>query len=314
MKLIINEKQIDQSDLPQWAQSEGLKSEHAWIVDIAEAINTWYDKSDVVTISTSGSTGKPKMISHPKVSMKISASMTAERFDLRSGMLSYNCLPARYIAGKMMLIRAIIIGMDQICVEPKLQLNWPSNQAIDQKIDFAAMTPIQLSATLDVHPDFVRQIDQLIIGGAPISRSLMERIQLLNTSCHATYGMTETITHIASKPVNGLGKKESYEVLKGVKIDSINDNLVIRADHLIDSPIVTTDQVELLDQSNFIWIGRSDDVINRGGVKVHPAQIEKKLSTWIPQRFVISVEPDPQSGLRPALVIESSDGPYEKRE
>ena len=305
MKLYIQEDIIDRNDLMSWALEKGQRNEERWVVDIAEAIIAWFDRSKKVSISTSGSTGSPKIISHSKESMKISARMTAERFHLQSGMCSHNCLPARYIAGKMMLIRALEIDMDQICVAPRLALSMPHILQEADRIHFSAMTPMQLSATLDKHPDFINKIDQLILGGAPIPRSLMTRIQQLKTRTHATFGMTETITHIATRQVNGLEQQEAFEVLKGVEISAEDDNLIIKAKHLGSDPIKTTDQVELISDRQFTWLGRSDDVINRGGVKIHPAQVEKKLSQAIQQRYIITAEGDGLSGYKPALVIES---------
>ena len=315
MKLYIKDKWIEEKDLISWAQADRTKSEDQWIVDIAEAIRTWYDKATHISIFTSGSTGTPKLIRHAKESMKTSALMTASRFGLKPGMTSFNCLPAKYIAGKMMLIRAIVIGMDQICVAPKLSLSLPNNLPGDvpqklKPIDFAAMTPMQLSATLNEGPAFIEKIDQLILGGAPISQKLLKRIQDLKTRCFATYGMTETITHIATKPVNGLESQEAFEVLDGVVISTEDDNLVIKADHLGDEPIKTNDQVRLAGENKFVWIGRSDDVINRGGVKVHPAIIEEQLNDAISHRYIITAEGDDESGYKPALVIESGEEPY----
>ncbi len=305
MKMYIQDDIIDRKDLESWARDQGKSSEEGWVTDIAESIISWFDTSDTITISTSGSTGRPKLINHCKESMKTSARMTAERFQLRSGMRSHNCLPARYIAGKMMLIRALEIDMDQICVAPKLALHMPEVSK-GKRIHFSAMTPMQLSATLDECPDFINRIDQLILGGAPISRSLMMRIQALETRTYATYGMTETITHIATKQVNGSGRQEVFETLDGVEIYTEDGNLIIKAKHFGSDPIKTTDQVELIGDRQFRWIGRSDDVINRGGVKIHPAEVEYKLSHAITHRYIVTAEGDKGSGFKPALVIESN--------
>lgn len=305
MKVYIQDDIIHRKELESWAREQGQRSKEDWVADIAESIISWFDSSDYISISTSGSTGTPKLISHSKESMKISARMTAERFRLRSGMRSHNCLPARYIAGKMMLIRALEIDMDQICVAPKLALSTPKSLRLNDAIHFSAMTPMQLSVTLDEHPGFINRIDQLILGGAPISRSLMSQIQGLETRTYATYGMTETITHIATMQVNGSERKEAFEILNGVEIDTEDGNLIIKAKHLGSDPIKTTDQVELIGDRQFRWIGRSDDVINRGGVKIHPAEIENKLSQAIQHRYIITAEGDQDSGFKPALVIES---------
>jgi len=200
-----------------------------------------------------------------------------------------------------MLIRALVLGLDQICVEPKLSIHIASNETID----FVAMTPMQLEQTLNNHPDQIGRIKTIILGGAPIPANLMTEIQNLTTECHATYGMTETITHVATQPVNGPFKSECFGALEGVHFTRKEGCLIIHADHLGDSPFYTTDEVTLIDDQHFVWLGRKDNVINSGGLKIHPEQLEQKLQSKIKDRFFIAGMEDAQSGQRPVLLIEA---------
>lgn len=301
MKIYIHHDIINQFELQDWAHDVGLSHQFSWIREIAQVITSWFDNQTHIRVATSGSTGIPKIIEHSKNSMKLSAQLTARRFGLTEGMTSLNCLPAQYIAGKMMLIRALVLGIDQICIEPKLVLR----SKFDDKLDFVAMTPMQLSATLDNHPQLISQIRILILGGGPIMKNLNDKIQLLETQCFATYGMTETITHIATRPINGKHRTEIFKAVDNVRFEIEKGNLVIHAAHLDSTPIRTSDQVILNDDQHFSWLGRADNVINTGGIKVHPEQVEERLQDVIEERYIITSAPDDLSGQRVILIIES---------
>ncbi len=301
MKFIIGGYQLQDKELLDWAHEINNKSEAPWIQELAYAIIEWYDPAEYITFKTSGSTSIPKNIVHSKKSMEASARKTAQRFQLRPGMMTLNCLPVKFVAGKMMLVRALTIGLDQVCIEPKIVLT-SSYKGI---VDFAAMTPMQLEGTLDSYPSLINRIKKIIVGGAPVSQSLLKKIQNLDTSIYGTYGMTETITHIAINRLNGLEKNEIFEALKGVRFSEQDGDLVIYGDHLDEPEIRTHDQIELHSAGQFRWLGRSDNVINSGGIKIHPEALERKIEKWIDHRFFITGIPDQLSGQSIALVIES---------
>jgi len=280
LQLYIEDQRINQSELLSWANSTVKTADRAWVVDIA------------------GSTGVPKLISHSKESMKRSAMKTGAYFSLEQGQSALLCMPARYIAGKMMIIRALVLDLDLICVKPSSR----PLQEINRAIDFVAMTPMQMQASLE-HGD-VGNVRIIILGGAPVSNNLAQKFQELSTACFLTYGMTETITHIAVRKLNGEKRTDYFEALQGVQFESEAGRLIIYADHIDASPINTTDEVELLDNSRFRWLGRTDHVINSGGLKIHPEQVEAELKPFIDQRFIITSRPDERLGQQVIIVVE----------
>jgi len=267
-------------------------------------LEEWGNDSPTVTVKTSGSTGEPKLISLLKSDMVASARLTGERFQLHKGQSALLCLPVKYIAGKMMVIRAIVLGLDLISVTPS------SNPLLsyNQKIDFAAMTPMQVKTILNKNDEKLDLIDQLIIGGALVNNVLKARLQNIKTRCYSTYGMTETITHIAVKTLNGKDKTDTFKALTNVTFELNKDDcLIVKTPHLSTSTTITNDVVKLLDNQNFKWVGRFDNTINSGGVKIQPEALEIKITDLTNQkRFFFSSIPDDLLGEKLILVIESN--------
>ncbi len=267
---------------------------------IYPSLSSWYDGSDFIEVFTSGSTGKPKLINLRKRFMVNSAIATGAYFDLPAKTTALLCMSTNYIAGKMMLVRAIILGWQLDLVEPS------SNplEGIKKNYDFSAMVPLQLFHSLGS----IYKIKKLIVGGGAVSNDLQNKIQNVNTEIFATYGMTETITHIAVKRLNNLplnGNTEHYKVLVniGISIDS-RGCLVIDAPNITDHQIITNDLVEIISDQEFKWLGRYDHIINSGGVKLIPEQIEEKLAEIIGQRYFITSKKDPSLGESVVLIVE----------
>jgi O-succinylbenzoic acid--CoA ligase len=267
----------------------------------------WLDSKDYIKTKTSGTTGTPKTIKIKKQAMVNSAIATGNYFGLKPGDKALHCLPTQFIAGKMMLVRAIILGLQIDVIEPTTILNFSTKK----HYDFCAMIPMQLQSNLKK----ISNIKKLIIGGAPMSSELVSQIQALKTKVYATYGMTETITHIAVKKLNNFeniisssSKKSFYETLPNIKISQDNRQcLVIEAPQLSKEKIVTNDVVKLHSETSFEWIGRIDNVINSGGIKFFPEQIEEKLKAKIPNRFFIASEADEKLGEKLILVLEADN-------
>lgn len=262
----------------------------------------WLNDKDYVEVKTSGSTGPPKKIQIKKEQMINSARATGKFFELGPGTTVLHCLPVNFIAGKMMLVRAMILGW-------KLDLELPKANPLDRifKIyDFCAMTPFQLDNSLSR----LHLIKKLIVGGGAVSGNLQNLVQGIGTEIYETYGMTETVSHIAARHVNSTkSKKEDpvpFTVLPHVSID-VDDRgcLVIDAPQLTDETLVTNDVVELISERTFIWKGRIDNVITSGGVKLHPEEIETKLAPVIAHRFFVTSLPDPALGEKLVLMVES---------
>ena len=186
----LNGTKFDREQLKDVAYSlvkDGVSFERA----IGSFLLDWLDDKDFVLVQTSGSTGAPKPIKLSKLAMVNSAMATAKYLDLKPGDTALHCLPSQYIAGKMMLVRALALGLEIDTVEPRSQPIFDC----DKTYRFCAMLPMQLESIIDK----VDNIDILIIGGSPMSKTLVEDTQKLQAKTFATYGMTETVTHIALK-------------------------------------------------------------------------------------------------------------------
>lgn len=256
----------------------------------------WFDDHSYVDTQTSGTTGTPKMIRISKQAMVYSAIATGDFLGLQPGNTALHCLPCRFIAGKMMLVRAIILGLEMDLVSPKGN-PIPNKHKV---YDFAAMVPLQVEHALSQ----LNQIKKLIVGGAKIAPSLVSQLQHCETEVYETYGMTETITHIAAKKID----EDYFQTLPNVTV-SIDDRscLVIEAPNILEEKIVTNDIVQLLSPTGFQWLGRFDNVINSGGVKLFPERIEEKLQQAFSVPFFIASEYDEHLGEKVILVVESEE-------
>ncbi len=265
-------------------------------------LSDWFNDEDFVIVQTSGSTGAPKSIRLQKEFMLNSAKATGEFFNLKEGTKALLCLSTDYIAGKMMLVRALTLGwdLDVVLTDSKPLKN------INKQYDFSAMVPLQLRNSLDE----LYKVTKLIVGGGVVSNDLIKAIQNKSTQVFATYGMTETITHIAVKKLNNIPQAEltsvsHYKVLSNVEIyQDTRSCLVIEAPKVSEEKVITNDVVNIVSKTAFEWLGRFDNVINSGGVKLHPEKIEEKLSALISNRFFVASVPDEVLGERLVLVVE----------
>ncbi|WP_420601391.1 AMP-binding protein [Flagellimonas sp.] len=258
----------------------------------------WVNSKPLLEVQTSGSTGKPKNISLKKEHMVNSAIATGEYFQLHSGNKALLCLPCSGIAGKMMLVRAMVLGLALDYVDPS---STPLKDTA-ATFDFVAMVPLQVKNSLEQ----LHQIKTLLIGGASIPKGLREKLGSVPTQMFETYGMTETITHIAVKKIGKKGN-DHFEILPNIKISVDNRNcLVITAPKVSDGKVITNDIVELLGEGKFKWLGRYDSIINSGGVKLIPEQIEQKLSAILHSRFFVTGIPDESLGQKLILIVEGS--------
>ena len=284
-----------------------VETNHIELVeDVKSFITEWHSESAHISTSTSGSTGKPKVIRLPKEKMIASAKMTGEFLQLKSNSNALLCLSPKTIGGKMMIVRAIVWDMNLII--SNISSTPLSN--IESKIHFAAMVPMQVSNSLDKNRDKLASIDQLIIGGGPMSLELEHNLQNLPNSIHHTFGMTETISHIALKSVSN--KEQNYSALPNVSFEVENNALVINAPRLGVHQLKTNDFIELISPDSFIWKGRTDFIINSGGIKFSPEEIEKKITSIISVPFFIAGNSDSLLGEKIILVLESSKQVYSK--
>ena len=272
----------------------------AWQKSIVLFLKEWFDAQEEIIVKTSGSTGTPQIIRLSKSKMKISAAMTCDYFGLNPLDKALLCLSAENIAGKMMLVRAIERGLHLIAVNPV----GCSLSSITKRVKFAAMVPIQVQNCLD--NNCLNKTEKLLIGGVSVSDKMQERLKDLPVECYSSYGMTETMSHVAIKKLNGADASEWYEGLTGIGF-SLDDRgcLQIEALGLGIQMLQTNDLCELRGGHHFKWLGRLDFIINSGGVKVSPEPLEKLLSPFMPFPFFITGIPDEKFGEQVVLLIEA---------
>ncbi|MGA1227312.1 MAG: AMP-binding protein [Tamlana sp.] len=275
--------------------------------DLGNFLLDWLDNTDYIKVKTSGSTGKPKKLKIKKQAMVNSAIATGDFFKLNPGDKILNCLPSNFIAGKMMIVRAIILGLELDMVEPK------ALPLIDYEkdYDFCAFTPMQLKN----FAKYLKSIKTVIVGGGQVSKPIIESIQDKKTHVYETYGMTETVSHIAVKKLNnfdGTDKDAYFKTLPDISV-SVDDRscLVIEAPQLSKDKIITNDVVKVHSKNTFEWLGRYDNVINSGGIKLFPEQIEKKLQSLVKEEFFVASKPDDTLGEKLILIVEKMNDDFD---
>jgi o-succinylbenzoate---CoA ligase len=256
----------------------------------------WFDDAEFITLQTSGSTGVPKQIEVRKQAMIHSAKATGAFFNLGAGNTALCCLPMQYIAGKMMLVRALVLGLQIEVIEATAN----PLENTTKRYDFAAMVPLQAQNSLSG----LQNIKTLIIGGAKIDETLKKQLTQIPISIYETYGMTETVSHVAVRTM----KEAAFKLLPHVKISRDDRNcLIINAPQLSDGSIITNDLVEITSNTTFLLLGRYDNIINSGGIKLIPEVIENKLTPFLKQRFFICGVPDAVLGEKVVLVVEGPE-------
>lgn len=264
-------------------------------------IEEWNNTNDYVEVHTSGSTGTPKVMRVKKSRMEASARMTINFLKLREGDNALLCLPDKYIAGKMMIVRSVVGELNLVSVEP---CGNPLKEIGEGKIHFAAFTPMQVYNMLQDEESRKRfeSIDKIIIGGGAISSAMADELKPMKNEIWSTYGMTETLSHIAMRRLSGEGASEWYQPLDGVKIMANADNcLVIEALHVAQEVLTTNDIAEINDEGRFKIVGRRDNVVCSGGIKLQIEQIESKIETKCDGEFALSWVEDEKLGQ--ALVL-----------
>jgi O-succinylbenzoic acid--CoA ligase len=288
----LNGFHLNRNDLCRVAYSF-IKEGDEFEKSVGDFVLDWFDNKSYIEMNTSGTTGTPKLIRVDKQAMVNSAIATGDFFDLKPGDKVLHCLPTKYIAGKMMFVRGFILGLDVDFVAPS---SHPMLQN-DTKYDFVAMVPLQAQNSLSE----LKNVKKMIVGGAKMNNTLEKKLSKLKTEVYETYGMTETITHIAAKKIG----EETFSILPNIKISQDDRNcLVIDALKISNESIVTNDLVELVGENQFLFLGRIDNVINSGGIKLIPEKIEDKLSDKINSRFFVTGKHDAVLGEKLVIVIE----------
>lgn len=276
---------------------------------IEEFLAEWRNDSDRVLVHTSGSTGKPKPMWVEKQRMKNSASMTCDFLGLNEGDTALLCMPLDFIAGKMMVVRSLVRKMQLFCVTPSAHpLSASSLQSVGrQSFDFVAMTPMQVFSTLQVDEerDRLRNVRHLLIGGGAISKQLEDELRDFPHAVWSSYGMTETLSHIALRQINGESASLWYTPMNGVTVGQTSEQcLWIDAPQVAEGRIVTNDIVVMHDDGiRFRVIGRKDNTICSGGIKIQAEEVERLLTQHLTMPFTISKARDEKFGEVVVLLV-----------
>lgn len=273
---------------------------------VEEFYREWNNESDTISVRTSGSTGTPKLMLVEKRRMVESAEMTCRFLGLTSRDSALLCMPLKYIAGKMVLVRCLVSGMKLVSVPPS---GHPLKN-LKEIPSFAAMVPMQVYNTLAVEEEAekLKKVRNLIIGGGPVNESLAGGLKDFPNAVWSTYGMTETLSHIAMRRLSGPDRSEYYTPLEGISL-SVNDRncLCISAPKICEGLLHTNDVVEF-DESHgrFRVIGRMDNVINSGGIKIQIEDVENAITPLTALRFAVTKQTDRKFG---EIVVLAVAGP-----
>lgn len=284
-------------------------------------IREWLSGKTEFQLQTSGSTGIPKVIKFSRNQMIYSAEATAKALKLTGDYSALVCLNTEYVAGIMMLVRSLVTGMKMTIIEPSS--NPLENFSSRERFDFTAWVPLQLETILNKLPEkseLLNAFKCIIIGGAPVNARLLDRVKSLKATVYSTYGMTETLSHIALQRLNGYNPDNYFKALESVELalDS-RGCLTIKSPVTLNNTIVTNDVVELIEKDKFRFLGRYDNVINSGGVKIFPEKVEtltgrvfEKLN--INSRFFLSGTHDERLGQQVTLFIEGEPFPENQKQ
>ena len=274
-------------------------------MDLEEFLKEWHNDSPTVLVHTSGSTGKPKPMLVEKRRMEASARITCGFLGLKSGDSALLCMSLDYIAGKMMVVRALSFGLRLIVVKP----SGNPLGTVAEPVDFAAMVPMQVYNSLQVPEERKKlmAIKHLIIGGGAIDDAFASELAGFPNHVWSTYGMTETLSHIALRRLNGPEACEWYTPFEGVSLSQTDEGcLVIDAPAVHDGPLVTNDIVEISDKG-FRVLGRKDNVICSGGIKIQIEEVERLLRAHVSSPFMITKRADKKFGEQVVMLTESMD-------
>lgn len=285
----------------------GLAEGHPWALPLYATLEELLDPERPLKAHTSGTTGAPKPITVPRSDVEASARLTGATFQLRPGDRTLLCLPGEFIAGKMMLARALVLDLDLHLIDPRGSVL--SNLRTGDRFRFAAMVPLQLHRILLEDRQAVEErFDTILLGGGPVSKALEDDLQQLGTRVWHSYGSTETVTHVAVRALNGPDRSEHHAALGDVTFDiDPRGCLVVHTPHLTTPEHTTNDLVDLLDDRHFIWRGRVDHVILSGGKKIFPEQLEARTAGVIPYDHYFTAYPDDKLGQAVMLVLETDE-------
>ncbi|GGH28456.1 O-succinylbenzoic acid--CoA ligase [Dyadobacter endophyticus] len=270
----------------------------------------WLEGSQEFVLHTSGSTGMPKPITITRTQLRASAAMTGKALSLGSGTRALVCLNVGYIAGLMMLVRGLELDWELAITEPTSN---PIAGLDHAHFDFVAMVPMQLQAILanTATHNQVSKLGKILLGGAPVGLPLAAQIKALDVPVFQSYGMTETVSHVALKALNGEQASDSFMFLPGIEFGTDERGCLFVSGAVTNYQKVQTNDLVQISGNTFEWIGRADNVINSGGVKIVLDQMDQRIATIfhdlaIPNAFFCWWEPDEKLGQKLVLAVENA--------
>lgn len=281
--------------------------------ELYDFLEEWFSESPAVSVQSSGSTGIPKIMQAEKSRMIASAEMTCNFLGLKKNDSALLCMPLKYIGAKMVAVRAIVRNLNLLCAEPSMN----PLQHLDAAPNFLAMTPAQVHAGLQNPKEkaLLQNTEHLIIGGSAVNTALAEELEQFPHHVWSTYGMTETLSHIALRRLNGKNKSDWYQPFEGVTISlSHEQTLVIHAPKVCPDVLTTNDIAEIDNNGRFKILGRKDNIINSGGIKLQIEKIEEQLSSVLPFPFQVTSLPHERFGEIPVLLVQGEqDFPFQEK-
>jgi o-succinylbenzoate---CoA ligase len=304
-ELILNSRIFGYKELLEFSGENIVSSEtQPWEKEIFRFLIEWLSDRDYIIQFSSGTTGKPKEIRLLKESMMISAKNTCDFLGFEEHDTALLCMPVEYIAGKMMIVRSMVRKLNLLLTRPA---GTPDLEAFSS-IDFSAMVPLQVMNLLHVKSD-LSPVKKLIIGGAEINRDLEKMLLPCTTEVYATYGMAETCSHVALRLLNSLSRQKDYQAMPGITLSlDKRECLVIEADYL-PQRVITNDLVSFTGPDTFVWIGRYDNLINSGGIKIVPEEVETLVQEKTGYNIQALGIPDNKLGQKLVFAFEKTDNP-----
>lgn len=244
-------------------------------MDVAEFRQQWFNSKPYIEAHTSGSTGIPKPVKLLKSDMRISARATNTFFGINKSSTLALPLSLDYIAGKMMAVRAF----EAEC--KLLILPISNNIQLTEAVDLLAVVPSQIQSILERRETW-HHIKHLLVGGAPLSGELSRAFSTTGIKTYIGYGMTETCSHVALRNLSD--DRPIYTAMPDITFDASHEGcLTIKSEKFSWKKLQTRDLVELIDEKHFSWIGRADNVINSGGIKIFPEKAEHLIMDSLKQ-------------------------------
>lgn len=272
-------------------------------------LGQWLRNETHFILQTSGSTGEPKKIQVTRDQLVASARSTLQALAIRQKARAFICLPTQYIAGIMMLVRCLEGDLHMTIVEPSAD---PLENLPTESFDFAAMVPYQAEEIVKKRGlPGIHCIQKIILGGAPLSSALQTTLKDASVSVYLTYGMTETLSHIALQKISGADRQDFLTALPSVVLSQDERGCLLIETPYLPEKVVTNDLVEFVNSTSFRWLGRWDNVINSGGIKLFPEKIERAVSSAFDQlgirpNFFVAGIPHEKLGTQAVLVVESA--------